>query len=153
MKTILLHFEAVCGHCQVYIDGVRVGEHFDNSLPQTYPIDGFVTPGKEHTLWVGVRAPELFNIHNGSTKFTYPTGSFFNLNTTGIWQDVFLLGVPNVRIKDVFVQPDLSADQLKVQVTIENRSEQTASLNCKRRSKSVEAFFISGGWHSGCSPS
>ncbi len=128
-KTILLHFEAVCGHCQVYIDGVKVDEHFDNSMPQTYPIDGFVNPGKEHTLWVGVRAPELFNIHNGSTKFTYPTGSFFNLNTTGIWQDVYLLGVPKIRITDVFIQPDLSMDQLKVQVTIENRSGRVANLN------------------------
>ena len=38
-KTILLHFEAVCGHCQVYIDGKKVDEHFDNSLPQTYPLN------------------------------------------------------------------------------------------------------------------
>ena len=46
------------------------------------------------------------------------------MNTTGIWQDVFLLGVPKVHIKDVFVQPDLSTDQLIIQVTIENRSGQ-----------------------------
>ena len=77
-KTILLHFEAVCGHCQVYIDGKKVGEHFDISLPQTYLVNPFVTPGKDHELWVGVRAPELFNVNNDSTKFTYPTGSFFN---------------------------------------------------------------------------
>ena len=67
-KKILLHFEAVCGHCQVYIDGKKVGEHFDNSLPHTYPIDDFVTPGKEHELWVGVRAPELFSITDNSRK-------------------------------------------------------------------------------------
>ena len=99
-----------------------------------------MTPGNDHELWVGVRAPELFNVNNGSTKFTYPTGSFFNLNTTGIWQDVYLLGVPNVHIKDVFVQPDLSADQLRVQVTIENRSEQTASLTVNGVIKALKPF-------------
>lgn len=139
-KNFLLHFEAVCGHCQVYIDGKKVGEHFDNSLPHTYRVDDFVTPGKDHELWVGVRAPELFNVNNGSTKFTYPTGSFFNLNTAGIWQDVFLLGVPNVQIKDVFVQPDLSADQLSVQVTVENRSEQPARLTVNGIVKALKPF-------------
>jgi beta-galactosidase len=141
-KSILLHFEAVCGHCQVYIDGKKVGEHFDNSLPKSYAVDTFVTPGKDHELWVGVRAPELFNVNNDSTKFTYPTGSFFNMNSAGIWQDVYLLGVPNVRIKDVFVQPNLSADLLKVQMTIENRSEQAASLNVKGVIKALKPFSI-----------
>ncbi|MCX6068176.1 MAG: glycoside hydrolase family 2, partial [Chloroflexi bacterium] len=139
-KTILLHIEAVCGHCQVYIDDKKVGEHFDNSLPYTYPVDDFVTPGSDHELWVGVRAPELFNVNNDSTKFTYPTGSFFNLNSTGIWQDVFLLGVPNVQIKDVFVQPDLSADQLSVQVTVKNRSEQPVRLAVNGIVKALKPF-------------
>jgi len=141
-KTILLHFEAVCGHCQVYIDGKKVGEHFDNSLPKTYLLNTFMTPGNDHELWVGFRAPELFNVNNGSVKFTYPTGSFFNMNSAGIWQDVFLLGVPNVHIKDVFVQPDLSVDRLGVQVTIENRSEQIASLNVKGVIKALKPFSI-----------
>jgi hypothetical protein len=139
-QTILLHFEAVCGHCQIYIDGKKVGEHFDNSLPHTYPVDDFVTPGSDHELWVGVRAPELFNVNNGSTKFTYPTGSFFNLNTTGIWQDVYLLGVPNVHIKDIFVQPDLSADQISVQVTVENWSEQPVRLTVNGVVKALKPF-------------
>ena len=139
-QTIRLHFEAVCGHCQVYLDGVKVGEHFDNSLPMTYSLDGFVTPGQEHALWVGVRAPELLNIHNDSRKITYPSGSFFNMNAVGIWQDVYLLGVPQVHITDVFVQPDLSADQLRVQVTLENRSEQAASLSVTGVVKALQPF-------------
>jgi len=148
-QSIQLHFEAVCGHCQVYIDGVKVSEHFDNSLPETYSLDGFVSPGKTHTLWVGVRAPDLFSVkdesdglayHNGTKKLTYPTGSFFNMNTTGIWQDVYLLGVPRVRITDVFVQPDLSAAKLKIQVTIENRSGEAAGLSVNGVVKALQPF-------------
>jgi hypothetical protein len=148
-KALLLHFEAVCGHCQVYIDGVKVGEHFDNSMPQTYPIDGFVTPGKEHTLWVGVHAPELFNVtdkspeisyHNGTKKLTYPSGSFFTMNTIGIWQDVYLLGVPKIRVTNVFVQPDLSEDQLMIQVTVRNCSGQAANLSVKGIVKALKPF-------------
>ena len=141
-KSILLHFEAVCGHCQVYIDGQKIGEHFDNSMPSSYPIDAFVTPGKAYELWVGVRAPELMNINNGPTKYTYPTGSFFNMNATGIWQDVVLLGVPEVRIKDIFVQPDVSADKLRMQATLENRSRQAASLRVSGVVKALKPFSI-----------
>jgi beta-galactosidase len=141
-KTIFLHLEAVCGHCQVYIDGKKVGEHFDNNMPQSYPVDAFVAPGRDHALWVGVRAPELFNVNKGKTKYTYPTGSFFNMKSTGIWQDVYLLGVPQVCITDVFVQPDLSADQLRVQVTVENRSGQTATLAVNSVVKALQPFSI-----------
>ena len=139
-QHIQLHFEAVCGHCQVYVDGKKAGEHFDNSLPETYSLDGFVTPGKDHELWVGVRAPALFNVNTGSTKYTYPTGSFFNLSTAGIWQDVYLLGVPRVHIKDVFVQPDLATDQLKVQVSVENQREQPVQLTIKGVVKALKPF-------------
>ena len=143
-KNVLLHFEAVCGYCQVYIDGQKVGEHFDNSMPKTYPLDAFVTPGKDHELWVGVRAPELMNVNNGPTKYTYPTGSFFNMKTAGIWQDVVLLGVPKVRIKDVFVQPDVSADKLRIQVTVENRSGWDTSLTLNGVVKALKPFSIPG---------
>jgi beta-galactosidase len=139
-KSILLHFEAVCGTCQVYIDGRQVGEHFDNSMPKSYPLDAFVTPGQDHELWVGVRAPELMNINSGPTKYTYPTGSFFNTNTTGIWQDVVLLGLPQVRVQDVYIQPDLSADRLRIQVTIKNRSDQSASLTVNGVVKALKPF-------------
>ena len=148
-QNIQLHFEAVCGHCQVYMDGQKVGEHFDNTMPKTYLLDDFVTPGKEHELLVGVRAPELFSIngndqemayHNGTKRLTYPTSSFFNMNTAGIWQDVYLLGVPQVRIADVFVQPDLSNDQLMIQVTIENQGEKPIELTVNGIVKALKPF-------------
>lgn len=139
-KDILLHLEAVCGYCQVYIDRHRVGEHFDNSMPKTYSLDAYVTPGKDHELWVGVRAPELMNVNNGPVRYTYPTGSFFNINATGIWQDVVLLGVPKVRVQDVYVQPDVSADRLRIQVTIANRSDRSASLTVTGVVKALKPF-------------
>ncbi len=149
-QSILLHFEAVCGYCQVTIDGRKVGEHFDNSMPKSYAIDDFVTPGKDHELCVGIRAPELMNVNHGPTKYTYPTGSFFNMNTAGIWQDVTLLAVPKVRLKDVYVQPDVSADRLRIQVTVENRSGQTASAGRQRRGEGAEALLNAGRRHPDC---
>ena len=141
-QSILLHFEAVCGYCQVTIDGQSVGEHFDNSMPKSYAIDDFVTPGTDHELCVGIRAPELMTINNGPTRYTYPTGSFFNMNATGIWQDVTLLAVPSVRLKDVYVQPDVSADRLRIQVTVENRSGRTASVAVDGVVKALRPFSL-----------
>ena len=141
-KRFLLRFDAVCGDCQVYIDGRKVGEHFDNSMPKDHPIDAFVTPGVEHELWVGIRAPELMNVNNGPTKYTYPTGSFFNMNTAGIWQDVVLLSVPDVHISDTFVQPSVSADRLRIQVSIENRSRDVVTLGVVGVVKALKPFLI-----------
>lgn len=139
-EKIILHFEAVCGYCEVYIDGQTVGEHFDNNLPESYLINDFVMPGQEHELLVGIRAPELMNVNNGSTKYTYPSGSFFNINTAGIWQDVYLLCVPKVYIKDVYIQPEISSGQLRLQVTIENKSAQAVGLNVNAVVKALKPF-------------
>ena len=58
---------------------------------------------------------------------TYPTGS----NTDyllGIWQDVYLFAVPEIRITDVFVQSWLDKNELKVEVELTNLSSKKANI-------------------------
>jgi len=139
-KNIILHFEAVCGHCQVFLDRRKIGEHFDNSMPQRYDLSAYVEAGKDYELLVGIRAPALMNINNGNDRYTYPTGSFFNMSMTGIWQDVYLLGIPKVHIEDVFVQPDLEEDKLTFQVEVQNSSEEDGVFEISGALKALKPF-------------
>ncbi len=119
---VVLHFEAVAGACQVLVDGCTAGEHFDRFLPFELDITALVRPGGEHELLVGVRHHRLFNRLSAKYRYfraPYPPGSELE-RIVGIWQDVYLLGVPKASIEDVFVQPLLDRGTLRVEVTVRN---------------------------------
>ncbi len=52
----------------------------------------------------------------------YPGGSFWGQYIAGIWQDVWLAVKPPVYVSNVFVQPFVSRDELRVEVTVRNES-------------------------------
>jgi beta-galactosidase len=121
-RRVLLHFDAVAGECQVRINGQTVGSHFDSFLPFTFDITPFLHPGSDNELLVGVRRRHLFNKTDARYphfRAPYPPGS----NTDalgGIWQDVGLIAVAPVHVSDTFVRSEVSADHLRVDVTLTN---------------------------------
>ena len=120
-KRTLLHFDAVAGDCQVLVNGKLAGGHFDSYTPFELDVTDLLRPG-ENALLVGVRSHRLFDMQSdryAKMRAPYPVGS----NTerlVGIWQDVFLLGVPAVRVADAFVRPNVDKNELAVDVTVRN---------------------------------
>lgn len=129
-KRVLLHFEAVAGDCVVMVNGKEVCRNFDTHLPFEADVTEFVNRNGENELLVGVRDTKLFDKSHPVYKkmgATYPTGS----NTDyliGIWQDVYLFAVPAIRITDVFVQPWVDKNELKVEVEVTNLSATKESI-------------------------
>lgn len=132
-RRIVLHFEAVAGDCQVLVNGQPAGNHFDSYLPFDLDITRLVSLERENELLVGVRAHSLFN--KQSQRYPkmhrpYPCGSATE-RLAGIWQDVFLLGLPPVRVEDVFVKPFVDRDLLEFDLTLRNdgQREQTVTVS------------------------
>ncbi len=129
-RRLVLHFEAVGGDAQVFINGKMAGSYCDRFLPWELDITDLVQRGGENELLVGVRSLRLFD--QRSTKYKhmrtpYPPGSNTD-NLAGLWQDVFLLGLPPVRVADVFVKPFVDRDLLEAEVTVRNDSTHEQSL-------------------------
>ncbi|MFO0926881.1 MAG: hypothetical protein U0736_07535 [Gemmataceae bacterium] len=121
-RRVVLHFEAVAGAFEVHVNGRKAGEHFDSHLPAEFDITDLVRPETDNELLVGVRHPHLFDRRSSRyERFAapYPPGSNTD-GLVGIWQDVFLLGLPPVRVADVFVQPNVADDRLDVVATVQN---------------------------------
>lgn len=129
-KRVLLHFEAVAGDCVIWMNGKEVCHNFDAHLPFEADVTEYVNRDGENELLVGVRDTKLFDQSHPVYKkmgATYPTGS----NTDyllGIWQDVYLFAVPEIRITDVFVQSWLDKNELKVEVELTNLSSKKANI-------------------------
>ncbi|MDR1120495.1 MAG: beta-galactosidase [Dysgonamonadaceae bacterium] len=123
-KRIYLHFEAVAGESTVYINGKEAGKNFDSHLPFELDVTDYVLPNGRNEILVGLRHSKLFDKnHPQYSKFgaTYPTGSNTD-DLLGIWQDVFLLAVPDVHIADVFVKPLVDKNVLEIEVELKNQS-------------------------------
>lgn len=123
-ERIILHFEAVIGDCVVLVNGKKAGSHFSAYLPFEFDITDLVKNGQSNELLVGVRHRKLFDKTSEKYKYfrsTYPPGSNTD-HLVGIWQDVYLLAVPAVRVTDVFVKPWVDRDELELDVELTNQT-------------------------------
>ena len=124
-RRIVLHFEAVAGACQVWVNEQPAGRHFDKYLPFELDVTDLVRFDRPNELLVGVRAHALFNRRSERyprMQTPYPCGSQ-TASLAGIWQDVFLLALPAVRVEEVFIKPLLDRDLLEVEVTLRNDTD------------------------------
>ena len=124
-KRTVIHFDAVAGDCVVRVNGRVAGTHFDSYTPFELDVTDLLRPG-ENELLVGVRSHRLFDVRSAryaKMRAPYPVGSETE-RLCGIWQDVFLLGLPTVHVTDAFVRPNVDHGNLSVDVTVRNDTGQ-----------------------------
>lgn len=127
-QRIFIQFEAISGHATVLVNGQHAGDHFDLFLPTQIEVTDLVRRGASNTVRVGVRAPELFDVDGGAGRRPYPGGSMWSQHIAGIWQDVVLLGLPAVRVSDVFVQPKVADGVLRLELEVCNDTSEAAQV-------------------------
>ncbi|GHT46594.1 beta-galactosidase [Bacteroidia bacterium] len=137
-KRLILHFEAVAGECVVLLNGKEVARNFDSHLPFEADITDAIQANGTNEIQVGLRHTRLFEKKHPDYKYfgaTFPTGSNTD-DLIGIWQDVFLFAVPDIRITNVFVQPWLDKNELEIEMQIINQSPKKQKINVKGDVKS-----------------
>jgi beta-galactosidase/beta-glucuronidase len=128
-KEIYLHFEAVAGYADVYINGVKVGENFDIFLPFDIDITKYASPGNKLEIMVGVRSQQLFENNHTVGRRILPAGSMWGQHIIGIWQDVYLTAKPKINVTNLFVKPLVGLKQLLIQVSLENNTNISSSIS------------------------
>ncbi len=106
-RRIILHFGAVDYECEVYIDGVAVGEHRGGSVSFSIDVTKAVEPGCVHHLVVHardiVRSGEQAS---GRQSVKFRSQGCRYTRVTGIWQTVWLEPVADEGIVRCHIQPD-----------------------------------------------
>jgi len=118
-RRLLLHFGAVDWHCDVRVNGKKVGEHTGGYDPFTFDITDAIDQGQaEQQLVVSVMDPTDANWQPRGKQVQNPKGIWYT-PTTGIWQTVWMEEVPALSIESVHAVPDV--DNGTVQVTVKFR--------------------------------
>ncbi len=113
---VLLHFGAVDYACDVWVNGSRAGEHSGGYLPFTFDITPALKPGENEVL-VSVWDPSDAALQQRGKQVLHPSGIWYT-PVSGIWQTVWLEGVPAVSIASLKLTPDLDGELLVVEVIL-----------------------------------
>ena len=101
-KKILLHFEAVFYHAEIYIDGSFVDFHDGGSSSFSVDITKFVQAGGDFNLVVKAESDLASgNIPSGKQSSFIQSYACFYHRTTGIWQSVWMEAVSNYALASV----------------------------------------------------
>jgi hypothetical protein len=120
----LLRFWAVDYTAEVWLNGVRVGEHEGGETPFVLDVTAAVKPGEPNRLAVRVLNPThepidgivLTQTAHRNKALPYGPGSAWNQG--GIIDSVELLVAPAVRVEDLFVRADARTGVLRIQANV-----------------------------------
>jgi hypothetical protein len=133
-ERALLRFGAVDHEATVYVDGDRVGHNEGGYLPFEVDATDALAGGGTHTLAVRVYDPEdLAEIPHGKQ------GAPWYTRVSGIWQAADLAVVPETRVADARVTPDLDRDAARVEIEAvgPGATDRTARVHVEREGETV----------------
>lgn len=117
-KNILLHFGAVDWLAEVYINGKKIGMHEGGFDPFSFDITSAVKKGNQQ-LEVRVWDPTDDGPQPRGKQVKKPESIWYT-PVTGIWQTVWLEGVPKTYITSTRQTPDIDKQNLIVSANVQN---------------------------------
>jgi beta-galactosidase/beta-glucuronidase len=123
---VLLHFGAVDYACEVWINSYHAGEHQGGFLPFTFDITDALIED-ENEITVSVWDPTDSGLQQRGKQVLHPKGIWYT-PVSGIWQTVWLEGVPATHIESLKLTPDLDRQLLTVEVSIGGPAEEEMVL-------------------------
>lgn len=117
-QRVLLHFGAVDWQCEVYVNGQQAGSHEGGYDPFTIDITPYLKKGAQQEIVVGVWDPTDEGPQPNGKQVVRPRGIWYT-PVTGIWQTVWLEGVPETHIAATKHTPDIDTGTLTVQTTVD----------------------------------
>lgn len=124
-KRLLLHFQAVDWHAQVWLNGTLLGEHKGGFDPFSFDVTDALREAAEQELVVAVWDPTDKGSQPRGKQVLNPGGIFYTA-VTGIWQTVWLEAVPQTYIQSLKLVPDIDAGELQLTVTTNAAAQVTA---------------------------
>ena len=118
---LVLHFGAVDYKAEVFINGVKVGEHSGGYTAFEIDITPYVKVGKNR-ITVGVHDDITENVPSGKQTNKRSGFGCFYTRVTGIWQTVWLERTPKEYIKSVKFYPDITNGSVRVELITEGKA-------------------------------
>lgn len=117
-KRILLHFEACYYYTQVFVNGVKAGEHSGGYTPFSFDITELVKNGDNVIAVYAEGDPRDGRQPSGKQSVRYASRGCHYTRSTGIWQTVWLEFVPETYLKSIKLDTDIDNGLVNAFVTL-----------------------------------
>ena len=128
-EKILLHFGAVDQIAEVWLNGIYLGEHAGGYLPFTFDVTDIAVTGSNV---LRVRVTDELDIQLAYGKQRKKRGGMWYTPISGIWQPVWLEGVPEHYISSLRITPTLSSVTVE---TVGGEENKTLTLHLPESDK------------------
>ena len=116
----LLHFGAVDFATTVWVNGAEVARHQGGFTPFTADLSDVATAGQQITITVRARDHRHQVQARGKQALQYGNSDCNYTRTTGIWQTVWLEGVPEVYLGRPRITPSLASGTVTIITPLSN---------------------------------
>lgn len=120
-KQLILHFQAVDYVAKIWVNGVYVGGHQGAYTAFSFNITPYVAVGADNRLTVKAEDSMDATQPRGKQRWVEQSFECFYVQTTGIWQSVWMEVVAPVHLGSVKITPDIDQARVKLQFQMNGR--------------------------------
>ncbi len=122
-KYVVIRFESVTDHCDVYLNGTKIGSHGDGYLRFDVPTGAALRPGAENVLAV--------RVDNRFVRSDVPGYERGWRTYAGILRDVYAIATDRLRVADAWVvaEPGGKGGRFELHVQAANEGSQAAAAD------------------------
>ena len=114
-QKVLLHFGAVDWQSEVWVNGVKAGEHTGGYTPFSYDITGLLRKSGKQELKIKVLDASDQSWQPRGKQCVTSRGIWYT-PVTGIWQTVWLEAVPKTHIRSYYASSDIDKGEITVHI-------------------------------------
>ncbi|MGG4047042.1 glycoside hydrolase family 2 protein [Paenibacillus favisporus] len=118
-KRVILHFQAVDHVAKVWINGQMAGSHQGGYAAFSFDITPYLVFGADNQITVKAEDSDSCTQPRGKQRWTKDNFECFYVQTTGIWQAVWLEYVEEQRLETVKITPDVDRSIVRFDYQVE----------------------------------
>ncbi len=130
-KKTILHFQAADYVTKLWVNGIFAGQHKGGYTAFSFDITNYINAGKENN--VVVKIEDSYNEHQPRGKQRWIDKNFgcWYIQSTGIWQTVWLEFLNQTSIHSVKITPDLDTDSVEFDYKLTNVQQDQKELSLR----------------------
>lgn len=121
-KQVLLHFQGVDYLAKVWVNGAYVGSHEGAYAAFSFDVTSFLKHGEANEVVVRAEDTESGTQPRGKQRWRKENFGCWYVQTTGIWQTVWLEYVDANHVQNVKITPDVDANAVRFDYRVASAS-------------------------------
>ncbi|MGG1575023.1 glycoside hydrolase family 2 protein [Fictibacillus sp. NRS-1165] len=130
-KKTILYFQAADYVTKLWVNGIFAGQHKGGYTAFSFDITNYINAGKENNVVVKIEDSHNEHQPRGKQRWIDKNFGCWYVQTTGIWQTVWLEFLNQTSIQSVKITPDLDTDSVEFDYKLANVQQDQKELSLR----------------------